>query len=315
MVHTLRYFQKGFNYSQDGPGNRLVYHLQGCNMRCPWCANPEGIPMQAPLMQTAEKLPTYICPHGAIDADECLDRKFCLTCGTAEDAPSVFGFPHTGCHAQTLLPCQTSHRNRLLVCPTKEESTSDILRDILSCEPMFMDGGGVTFSGGEVSLQIDAMLELTELLHREGIHIAIETNATHIRTRELAEQVDYFICDYKHYDAGILKEITAADEDRIRKNLKQVLAIPDLPVLIRVPLIRFFNGQEEFIPGFLDVFRELKEVRGSLQVELLSYHEYGRVKWEQCGWTYSVSDGYVTGAFVREFEEALAQAGIEVVHT
>ena len=39
----LNIFQKGFNYMQDGPGNRLVYHLTGCNMHCPWCSNPEGM--------------------------------------------------------------------------------------------------------------------------------------------------------------------------------------------------------------------------------------------------------------------------------
>lgn len=38
----LSVFQKGFNYSQDGPGNRLVYHLSGCSLGCPWCSNPEG---------------------------------------------------------------------------------------------------------------------------------------------------------------------------------------------------------------------------------------------------------------------------------
>lgn len=41
----LKILQKGFNYSQDGPGNRLVYHLQGCNFACKWCSNADSIPL------------------------------------------------------------------------------------------------------------------------------------------------------------------------------------------------------------------------------------------------------------------------------
>ncbi len=44
----MKVLQKGFNYSQDGPGNRLVYHLQGCNFACKWCSNADSIPLNNP---------------------------------------------------------------------------------------------------------------------------------------------------------------------------------------------------------------------------------------------------------------------------
>ena len=49
-------FQKGFNFSQDGPGNRLVYHLSGCSLQCPWCSNPEGKPQAAGREYSVEEL-------------------------------------------------------------------------------------------------------------------------------------------------------------------------------------------------------------------------------------------------------------------
>ena len=44
----MKILNKGFNYSQDGPGNRLVYHLQGCNFACKWCSNADSIPLENP---------------------------------------------------------------------------------------------------------------------------------------------------------------------------------------------------------------------------------------------------------------------------
>ncbi len=44
----MKILHKGFNYSQDGPGNRLVYHLQGCNFACKWCSNADSIPQENP---------------------------------------------------------------------------------------------------------------------------------------------------------------------------------------------------------------------------------------------------------------------------
>ena len=52
----MRIFQRGFNFSQDGPGNRLVYHLQGCNLRCPWCSNPEGLALSGGASVSVEEL-------------------------------------------------------------------------------------------------------------------------------------------------------------------------------------------------------------------------------------------------------------------
>ncbi len=86
----MQIFQKGFNFSQDGPGNRLVYHIAGCNMRCLWCSNPEG-------MQESDAHTTY----------------------------------------------------------TKDA----LVAEAICCKPLFFDGGGVTFTGGEATLHAQELID------------------------------------------------------------------------------------------------------------------------------------------------------------
>lgn len=64
----IRIFNRGFHYSQDGRGNRLVIHMQGCNLRCPWCANPEGLEMEGVVMRKyADRSPRLSCEEWELE--------------------------------------------------------------------------------------------------------------------------------------------------------------------------------------------------------------------------------------------------------
>ena len=252
MEQTVLLFGKGFNYSQDGPGNRLVYHLAGCNMHCPWCSNPEGM--------TREKA------------------------GRA-----------------------------LSVVPT------DVMKkEILAARALFYDGGGVTFTGGEATLQYDALRDLLIFCRENGIDTALETNATHCKLPALFPLLSHLMMDCKHWDKNVLREVTGADTQAIFANLEAVAAA-GLPALIRIPLIHSFNDREEDPAGFAALFSALRAkvpagVEG-FSAELLPYHEYGRGKWDKLGLPYAVRDGYVTASYCRALTAALQNVGISIRNT
>lgn len=224
MADSFPVFQKGFNYSQDGPGNRLVYHLWGCNLSCPWCANPEGL-----------------------------------------------------------------YKNNSLIFLTEE----DIVAEALSCRMMFFEGGGVTFTGGEVTLNCDRILHLIRALKLNSIHTCIETNASVDGCEELFKEVDYMIADYKSPSKEKLKEVTGADLDIIEKNLI-LRARTGKPLLVRIPLINGFNTSENDAVLFCEFFKKLSKARkDNVFFEILTYHEFGKDKYEKLSVTYTVSDGFV----------------------
>ena len=233
----MRIFQKGFNFSQDGPGNRLVYHLQGCNMRCPWCSNPEGMSASGGREYTAAEL-----------VDECL-------------------------------------RSRA----------------------MFFSGGGVTFTGGEATLQHEELAEALKLLRENGIHTAIETNGTSQHLLSIAEHVDYLIMDFKHPDGDMLKAVTGAELAIIKGNLTALLNMGK-QIHIRIPLINGFNA--DCPEDFAKFFAELS--MGGCDFEFLPYHEYGKEKWKK---EYTVTDGFITKEQHRAFINTFKKYNLTVINT
>ena len=247
MSDFIYTFQKGFNYSQDGPGNRLVYHLSGCNMFCPWCSNPEGL-------KRTENSQKY--------------------------------------------------------------SVDEIFNEIISCKMMFFEDGGVTFTGGEVSLQADAVLKLFEKLKKENISTCIETNASLKDTEKLISTVDYMIADFKSPDKELLKTVTGAEIEVIKENLLK-RAISNKYLLIRIPLINNFNTGSENAKAFAEFFKELEEKSKSenIYIEILTYHEFGKDKYEKENLEYKFKDGFVTPEQVEILKNELLKNDLKIIVT
>lgn len=305
----LKVFQKGFNYSQDGRGNRLVWHLQGCNMKCPWCANPEGMAPEGVLMTDPEWLNESCCPMGAVIKENPGE-------GKSPDQAGKWILDRSRCRDCRERPCIESMRQKGIRLSCAEMETSDMLAESMRCMPMFFDGGGVTLTGGEMSLRFEAVRELLEGLGKAGIHRCVETNGSHPRSRELFPLVDEWIMDLKHIDSAKHEAWLGIGNERIIDTLRAVTQEhPD--VLIRIPLMPGFNDSEEDAKAMAALLAPLAggERRANVRVEVLTYHEFGKGKWAQCGMDYQMKGGRIEPEQRAFLEEQLKNAGIQVVRT
>ena len=234
----MKILQKGFNYSQDGPGNRLVYHLQGCNFACKWCSNADSIPKTNPR--------------------------------------------------------------------AKDCGVNEIFDEIMRSRMMFFDGGGVTFTGGEASLQYGELIELLKLCKHNSISTCIESNASRTELRDIAEYIDYLIVDIKHFDNELHKKWTGADLVPVKENIEYFLK-NGRQIHIRIPVI---NGVNDDPAGFAEYFKKLNT--DSAVFEFLAYHEFGKDKWQG---KYQIENGFVSNEKIKEFTNIFENCGLKTVTT
>ena len=245
----------------DGPGIRTVVFFQGCNLRCPWCHNPESISPDKQLMFQPEKCIGcgecfHRCPEKAhyigangehvVDAERCINTFDCVD----------------SCYAEAL------------TIVGQEVDAGYVEKSIMADLPYYQkSSGGATFSGGECMLQIDFLRELLVFCNRNSIHTAIDTagNVPWSAFEQIMDYTDLFLYDLKAASNEVHKELTNVPNRRILANLR-ALAATGKRIHIRIPFVPGANDGE--IEGIADIIAPL-DVEA---VYVLPYHQMGLSK-------------------------------------
>ncbi len=250
----------------DGPGIRTVVFFKGCPLKCAWCSNPESQSKTPELGLLKERCHSCrkcveVCPEGAIsitrDGTVITDRVKCIICGTCE---SVCPY-----RARQVYGRQIS----------KEELVDEIGKDM----PFYIrSGGGVTFSGGEPTVQHGTLLAALKGCKGKYIHTAIET-CGYVTDRkkldDLLEYLDLVLYDIKCIDDEMHKKFAGASNRIILENARYI-ASTGKEMIIRVPLIPGFNDKEDEIRKIGEFVLSLVSVK---EIDLLPYHELGKSKY------------------------------------
>jgi pyruvate formate lyase activating enzyme len=133
----------------DGPGNRAVIFLQGCNLHCLYCHNPYTI---------------NLCNHCGLCVDTCPSGALTLASGTVTWNPGLCTECDTCIHT-----CPSSSSPRAIGMTTEE-----LWQKIMPSSDFI---SGVTISGGEPTLQSDYIEEFFSIVKkRSSLTTLIETN-------------------------------------------------------------------------------------------------------------------------------------------
>lgn len=282
----------------DGDGIRTTVFLKGCPLKCVWCHNPEGISPKPQLSFYPEKCVkcgecARVCPSGAQKIDgslrRTLDRSKCLLCGGCESACPVGALRLNG---------------RLM-------GVAEVIKIVAEDKIFYNNGGGMTLSGGEPTMQPEFALALLTAAKADGINTALDTCGFAEREiyARLLPAVDTFLYDVKHITREGHIRCTGRPNEKIIENLR-FLSDSGAKIEVRIPLVPGYNDDAQTLNG---IGRMLSSVNIA-KARLLPYHAFARSKYEALGMADTLPDAAMpTGAELEAAARLLRGYGIAVV--
>ena len=166
--------------------------------------------------------------------------------------------------------------------------TEEVVRMAVNQKPFFGRRGGVTFSGGEPTIQAQGLIPLVDDLHKEGINVCIDTNGGvwNPAVEQLLDKVDLVLLDVKQINPERHESLTGRSNSQTLKTA-QWLEEHGKPFWLRYVLVPGISDFEEDIRALGEHFKSYKMIQ---RVEILPYHTLGIHKYETMGQEYKLKD-------------------------
>lgn len=252
----------------DGNGIRTIFFMKGCPLKCIWCCNPESQSIEQEVLFLRDKCIGCFnciksCPYDAME----IDRDKCKKCGACA----------------SVCPANAKRLSGRYI--TVEEVIREAEKD-----RVFYDNseGGVTFSGGEPTLQHEFVSAAAERCRYLDIHTAIETCGynTWEHMDQVLTHIDEIFFDLKHMNPEKHKALTGVTNELILDNARKTAALGK-KITFRLPLVPDCNDEEENVIATAEFVRSI--TNDHVFIEILPYHRLGEMKFEWLDRVYELS--------------------------